>query len=628
MLVLAAAVFRCTGARPNAVQSSRAPIHGVEGAHGGARTSGPGERTHESPIAGDPDAEWAWLKGRFPEALGYRTEGANARLLEALLAWAPPDEPTLIFDRSCLPVSIRRSAEWNVLSGFIQRKLAHTVDRLSEEFDALSLGTMLELHAGNVQAYQRRNGVFEEDGPPVLGAGRRLEPLLSKVTEEAAWYDGFRTELSVQCVKRTREEMVCGDTGEQRTCERCDEWGLVRRGAFGFSPAPLATRVQHPTPADCSKACPAHEPSEDVKRAVRVLHGRSFFADRGTDPHPLVFRTEAACRAYREAHPFSREELALWTGSEKFRSPDAAGPPAVTRADAAKYSPSPTAAVAASPRPAGDPRFEDEWRWLVTRFPELRAHRTEATQARLLDALLAWSGPDGGTLLFDTACRGVRALRRDDALHGTIHRAFSLLLLDGGETLSETTGEILLGAELNLFGSNHQEYERNPTGAWKPAGSGGLGDWRPFDFFLSKVTPDAAWYDGEAGSLSMQCSRPVEETARCLDGTERTCARCEQWSPSWASRRGGTHLPRVRTTHRSTASDCSRPCPALERPDFVKRADELLRGRTFFRTLGRHTYPLAFRTERACKTFRANHPPPPDLEDFAWSAEPYPVEGE
>jgi hypothetical protein len=49
-----------------------------------------------------------------------------------------------------------------------------------------------------------------------------------------------------------------------------------------------------------------------VIRAKKALWNQLYFASANADPHPLVFRTSAACRAYRWIHRFDADELDAW----------------------------------------------------------------------------------------------------------------------------------------------------------------------------------------------------------------------------------------------------------------------------------------------------------------------------
>jgi hypothetical protein len=258
------------------------------------------------------DTEWRWLRGRFAEASEYRVDTSDS--LQTLLAWANPGEAITIFDRSCRAVSVRRNGDQ--LEGYVHRALKLSSDELTEDVDQIRLGTTLALSGCNSRMYARNaDGDWELVGSGGIGCERQLGHLLSKVTSDAAWYDGAEVELSIECSRLVEEEMPCRD-GSRRSCTRCETWWLAPTSNEFGGHAPGTTRkVALREPADCSVPCSLDRP-EDVRRADAVVAGRSFFTDLDVDAHPFVFRTELACQAYRKVHRFSRDELDVWSISD------------------------------------------------------------------------------------------------------------------------------------------------------------------------------------------------------------------------------------------------------------------------------------------------------------------------
>jgi len=279
-------------------------------------------------------------------------------------------------------------------------------------------------------------------------------------------------------------------------------------------------------------------------------------------------------------------------------------PPGSTSASAAASAP-PVPTVQKSLLPQRDARFDADWQWIRTRFPQAKAYR-DAQHDSWLPRLLDWAPVDGAITVFDRSCRAVQVRRTDEVLHGYIHRSFTLEV----DTLVESMDEILLGASLAVYDGSVDTYERNAEGIWEQASSGGGGGGTTIGFALSKVTADAAWYDDVSVTLSTECAEEVQEESVCRNGSRRTCARCEGWGlfpTSSDSSFGGAWVPARRKVMNRSPSDCGAPCPAIERPADVKRAAEILRGHAFFMATESAPHPFVFRTENACKAYRKVH---------------------
>jgi hypothetical protein len=103
--------------------------------------------------------------------------------------------------------------------------------------------------------------------------------------------------------------------GKAKACERCEEWKVRAHSLesnFGISRHPSVRRVTLPPANDCDSPCAVNPPPPDVQRANEALRGREFLYTIDWNDHPLVFRTKAACRAYRKIHRFTADDLDFW----------------------------------------------------------------------------------------------------------------------------------------------------------------------------------------------------------------------------------------------------------------------------------------------------------------------------
>jgi hypothetical protein len=277
-------------------------------------------QAHSEAVSATFEAEWRWVRTRFPDAVDYRPAESDP-LLRALLDWVKPGGTTTVFSRACRAVNVRR--EDDRLRGYVHRGFNLESDVLRESVDVITIGSRLEIEGCNVQAYERgEEGVWEPAGS--IGGSCLSEPglSLSKVTSEAAWYDDALVTLSVDCMERVEQQEMCLD-GQPRSCLRCDAWWLSAHStetAVGFQNAPTTRKRRMPGRVDCNVPCSPSEQPRDVARAAEILKERAFLRAADANAHPFVFRTDAACRAYRKQHQLTRAELDDWRGGAAVQS--------------------------------------------------------------------------------------------------------------------------------------------------------------------------------------------------------------------------------------------------------------------------------------------------------------------
>ena len=249
-------------------------------------------------LAAGPDAEQAWLTSRFPEVADYTPARAQDRALADLLAWATPKGTA--YDRRCRPVRLERRGA--ALYGLVNVQTQRDGDTRTVRADELLLDRALTLTCGFTTTSRRdAKGRWAEVSSTAMGCADQVALGLGRVTSDAVWYDAAEVRLSIGCVEVAR---TCDGP-----CRRCGRYGVITAGGGpGFG---VATHVQVRTStAACPAACPPDPAPPDVDRANRQLADQRYFIDG--DPHPILFRTRAACRAYRARHPIGEDDLDPW----------------------------------------------------------------------------------------------------------------------------------------------------------------------------------------------------------------------------------------------------------------------------------------------------------------------------
>lgn len=258
------------------------------------------------------DEAWAWLGEELPEETAELRVVDDA-LLEELLAWAPPDGAITAYDRRCRPLRLFRNEA--SLDGDIHVKTRVRGKRKTVSGESISFSWYIEVVCGFDNEYERgANGEWEEVGASATGCADTVGFGLSSVTGTAAWYGGALVDASVECGQTREMAQRCLD-GSGRTCSSCGKLALrlrSRQPRYGVGSARSAVRVSAPEErVDCSVPCPADELTPRIPALNAALKGASF-AQIGLDGHPVLFRTRAACRAYRKRHRIPAGELDVW----------------------------------------------------------------------------------------------------------------------------------------------------------------------------------------------------------------------------------------------------------------------------------------------------------------------------
>lgn len=323
MVVAVAAVLATTGgACGGAVAQSPRPVR-ADGskacqASGGPQAlpppspgrpaSGPVARAPASATAphGEAEGEWNWVQTQFPDAAKYHLAARPPVPLQELLSWARPNGTTTVYDRACRPIRVERGED--ALHGPVNQETKVEGRRKTVHTDEVALGGHLVVTCGADRYYRRgKDGRWIGDGESFTACASPVGPLLSKVTQDAAWYNHEVVRLSITCAEELREEALCTGGGS-RTCTRCRKWSIHARNV-GVGKLAITAKVT--TPADCRAPCAGSGLSESARRAAEFLEGREFLAD-GPKEHPDLFRSRAACVRYRAKHPIPADQLKTW----------------------------------------------------------------------------------------------------------------------------------------------------------------------------------------------------------------------------------------------------------------------------------------------------------------------------
>jgi hypothetical protein len=273
----------------------------------------PDAAADEAALAAPRAEELAWATTRFPEIADHLSEQQMEALTLALLSWAEPGQSITVFDRACRPALVTRYDD--ELLGNLTRAITRTGGTIGESYDQISIGFRMNEFGCNHVDYERNAaGKWAVASSQGLGCWNIIGRALSQVRDDAAWYDAALVRLTVECSRKVLEETACAD-GKAKTCERCEEWKVRTHSLesnFGISRHTGVRRVTLPPSTHCDAPCALDTPPPDVRRANEALRGHEFLYTSDWNEHPLVFRTKAACRAYRKIHRFSAEELDSW----------------------------------------------------------------------------------------------------------------------------------------------------------------------------------------------------------------------------------------------------------------------------------------------------------------------------
>lgn len=255
--------------------------------------------------------------------------------------------------------------------------------------------------------------------------------------------------------------------------------------------------------------------------------------------------------------------------------------------------------------PLDDAAFETEWRWVVSRFPHAADYRP-ADKFNPLPTLLAWDGQYEGIRIFDLGCRPLWVRRKGNSLQGRIHERTKI----EAKTKTVSFETITIDDRIMVTCGGYTEmYERRWDGSWKSVGGGGLGCAKGVGFGLSKVTPEAAWFNAGVVGLSVECTEKIDEEQPCVDGSVRHCSRCEGWDVVATSHEdsfGYGWAVISKPVQANVPADCAVACPPIEPSEDARRAARAVRGRTFLAEVGAG-HPQVFRTHAACVRYRRGH---------------------
>lgn len=265
--------------------------------------------------------ELAWATSRFPEIATYRSAREIDAMKAALLSWAERGKSVTVFDQACRPALVTRYDD--ELLGNLSREITRNGGNIRESYDQISIGVRMNEFGCNSVEYERdaerKWTVISSQG---LGCARTIGLSISKVSEDAVWYDAALIRLSIDCSAWVVEETPCAD-GKAKVCRRCEDWAVrphSLESTFGIGRQPSTRRVKLPPADRCDSACAADSPPLDVKRANEALRWHEFLHTLDLQTDPVVFRTKAACRAYRKMR-YVAEAAELWHAG-KPRPPD------------------------------------------------------------------------------------------------------------------------------------------------------------------------------------------------------------------------------------------------------------------------------------------------------------------
>ena len=314
-LLLAVTAFACT---PTATRTptniAEAPAAQAPGTTSDEKTTAVRKERTQAPQAAVANfaAEWAWIRGRYPDAALYRPVENEDALLGELLSWAQPQAKTTIYDRACRPIRVERTDDQ--LYGLYNRQTQVRGSFKDVHTGELLLDQRIVVTDGFSESYRRgRNGRWQLEIAGAMGEAHTVGLLLSNVTSDAAWYNGELVRLRIACTKRLEEESPC-TSGGSRKCVRCLEWGIhpsSMEPGYGRARHVPQTTAQATEAIDCTAPCRSDILPQEGRRAQAALRGHPFVVD-GLEEHPFLFRTRKACRQYRRAHRIPPDVLRTW----------------------------------------------------------------------------------------------------------------------------------------------------------------------------------------------------------------------------------------------------------------------------------------------------------------------------
>ncbi len=323
LVLLALVGLACGSAVAQNPGSTGKNAHGAEGgspqhaapAHAGVPDGAPSESALESPAPTDVDleAKWKEVQSQYPEAIEYRPAQTAQVPLEELLSWVPAGKTGAVYDRACRPIRVERRGR--ELLGIANERTDVQGDTKSVTWTDVSFGERIVAKGNSVEPYHRGpDGHWISEGIGGINATTRVGVQLSKVTQDAAWYNGELVRLSVGCSKLVESVVACTGGGTLK-CMTC-EWRLyaesLEEGLGKHRPRPAANEaVAVVGRVGCDVTCPSRALLDGVQRTDESLQSRNFLAV-GPFEHPFLFRTRAACSEYRRRHAIPADQLSSW----------------------------------------------------------------------------------------------------------------------------------------------------------------------------------------------------------------------------------------------------------------------------------------------------------------------------
>jgi hypothetical protein len=284
---------------------------------------------------------------------------------------------------------------------------------------------------------------------------------------------------------------------------------------------------------------------------------------------------------------------------------------------AARDSPKPGAERAPLTRFRYSERVLSEAGWLRERF---EAELEGVQFGTLINELRAWVTPGRATEVFTMQtgdCEPGELYLAEDLAEPEVRRtlleaqqhtpdsldAFGLVLRFGLKIEEEdgerrrSYGSARVAQRIN-YGSGSTG-ERWVDGRWVAETGWGLGDGGTDSGVLSKVEPEAVYFDGVALSGSAECAGEVNIT--CANGGVRSCPGCTEVGLTLARQttmRG--YVTRKLTRKARSGPVCNLPCPETQEHPDKARADEILKQVELWR-VGTATLGTIFRSRERCE---------------------------
>jgi hypothetical protein len=255
---------------------------------------------------------WQWLRKTLPKETAKLRLDESSATLEKLLALAPGQAAATFFDRSCQPLKLTRHER--TLAGDVNESTSIEGRRKTVHRDGIAFGFDITVVCGSDTIYEHEaSGAWVEKGGSATGCAHSFGHYLSDVRDGQIWYGAEQATLTVGCAARYAQDQRCTD-GTTRTCARCTEASIdvKRMRSFTRTHATSAGVRERPNAAvDCSVPCPADELGPMIEAANAALADAAF-EEIGNERHPTLFSDRAACTAYRQKHPITKDQLVIW----------------------------------------------------------------------------------------------------------------------------------------------------------------------------------------------------------------------------------------------------------------------------------------------------------------------------